>query len=181
MTKKNKSTPPKAAKTSTLPMPSTRHWLSRFVTFRKRMVALIGLVAAVVSLLVLFPRVSVTPQENLNAYDPLTAPFLLSNDGYATINSAHFLCHVDLLIGTNGNKMARGVWGGYGLGDIAPNGHTTLLCEPFTDSSGGFSQAHITLAVTFRPDWYPWHITRKFPFVGKMGDNRIIRWLPVSK
>lgn len=160
---------------------NVKRWSAAVPTLWKIGIAALGILLGAVPLL---PRPSVTPLDNLDPHSPLTAPFIVSNDGYTTVHSAFFECQVDRLLDSRLNQMENNMLAAYPLGDIEPNGRTTAFCGDAIGGLGsaqGFSQAHVTLIIWFRPDFWPWHRTQKFPFEGLMGEDHIVRWFPVSK
>lgn len=168
-------------------MPAQKERANWFLTILKWLFFCLGVPGLYVGILSVLPRVLVTPQESLEIHEPLATPFIVSNDGYLDVHSVTFDCNVDILEGFNGNVIQNSAMVAPAsislLGDISAGGRATAFCgEPIGgQSSEGFRRAHITVSVTFRPDFLPWTKIKTFRFLGLMEENKAVRWTPVSK
>jgi hypothetical protein len=164
-----------------------RRWSSKIPLFWKIGVPVLGLLFGAVPML---SRPSAMPSDNPTPNDPLSAPFLVANDGYLTMNSSDFVCWINDLVGAGSTEIRESYMGGYPLGDIGPNGKTTATCALIDmdsqakffefDPKERFKRADITVIVRFRPDFWPWFRTKEFRFLGIAGDDHVIHWLPMS-
>jgi hypothetical protein len=172
-------------RSSKQPAEKPKRWIAAIPKMWKIAIFLVGIPGLYASVLSVLPRVSVTPEENIHPADPLLAPFVISNDGLLDIHSVGFLCIVDYL-GTNRDiYMENTAVGGVNepIGDLGAGGRTTTICGSLIDmtSAGDYREAHITIQIAFRPDFLPWKTHRKFPFRGRLDDNRVIHWFPASR
>jgi|HubBroStandDraft_1064217.scaffolds.fasta_scaffold193503_2 hypothetical protein len=82
----------------------------------KVLIFVIGIPGILVGILQLLPRVSVVPQDPLDARNPFLAPFVISNDGYVTLYNLQSFCfpvYVQLIgiDGKGGQIVLRGTPG----------------------------------------------------------------------
>jgi hypothetical protein len=169
-----------------LPKPeASRSWFSRIPLIGRVTFFVIGLPSLYVGLLSVLPRISVAPQENLRSADPLTAPFVVANDGYVDVHAVVFQCVIDVLETPRHNLIQNSValptQDIYQLGDIAAGGSTTSFCGHAIATPEGFIKAHVTMNVFFRPDFLLWRTSKSFHFQGIMNEKGAIRWMPSSK
>lgn len=141
---------------------------------------LIGVPGLYVGILSILPRVSVSPGEELKKYDPLSAPFVISNDGYLTIHSVNMPCTIDHLLLSSGDRVV-GTTTGDGLVDdeIAPDGRSTHFCS-ITAPDPKMKEVILTTTVLFRPDFLPWKTSKVSHFRGFPGEDGVMHWSPYA-
>jgi hypothetical protein len=163
---KSKSRSRKGRTQAALPQAKTRNWFERIPLVWRVIIFLIGVPSLYVGIVSILPRISVTPSEELNKYDPFSAPFIISNDGYIAIHSVNMPCTIDHLLLSSQTSMTNATASDDVFDDtLEPDGRSTHFCHmQITDAKT--KEVIITLTVSFRPDFYPWTTIRKFHFRG---------------
>ena len=146
------------------------------------MVAVLSVYAAVQTL---WPRVSVTPGDNLNRYDPFSAPLVISNDGYLSIYAVKLDCTIERLVSSDAKLNWEHVEFEDSLVDhtddeIGADGRSTHFCGLSITDPNGFKEAYLVAIASFRPGYLPWRVKKRSRFRGYMGDDHMLRWVPFS-
>jgi len=117
----------------------------------------------------------------LDSHDPLSTLISINNDGYLTLNSVQALCVIPDLVDIHGNTIhdARIATDRWTLGDIAPDGRSTISFSGVFGMSGPFKIAEMTIVVTYRPDFVWWKKTKEFHFTGIGDENGRLHWTQV--
>ena len=148
-----------------------------------------GLATALVTALTLYaylmPRVSVSPGNNLNNYDPFSAPLVVTNDGSLSIYEVRLDCDVERLVSSDGTIRMGNVQFINSLADhaddeIARDGSSGHFCGLGITDPNGFKEADVIANVSFKTSYVPWRFKRRFRFRGYMGDNHILRLVPYA-
>lgn len=157
------------------PIPKTKTWSYTQKTGHTSYIGLLSLV----------PRVSITPEDLLRSTEPLSAPLLVSNDGFLDIHSAKISCQVnhilDAMHASVNISTANGVAGSFELGDIGAGGRTTTFCADGVTLNTPAVEADMVVLLTFRPDFLLWRTTRKFHLRGTVDEKGTFRWVQTSR
>ena len=147
------------------------HW-SVLPNWWRQVAAWIGWIvagaSALATVLSLLPRLSVTAESPLRPSDPLSAPFLLTNDGQAPVHDVSWTCilyHVEGTLPTGpGGSQVPSVVEGLALypieiefHSIAPSETVTLACNSVSLQGSAFPIQNITEAlITLQVGYWPW-------------------------
>jgi hypothetical protein len=129
--------------------------------------------ATLLGIVVLYPRVSITPGDDTGNPDPLHLPITVSNNGQFSIYSSKLTCNVDQMLNlTRHNVISRGVANeavDLPIGTVAGGGYTTTACPYHVKfvASGENFYGHLTLVLSFRPSFWPRQISRTFYMQGQ--------------
>ena len=193
--------PPKYAdKDSSHTIPKKRGWATRAaISIRSRIpilwrstISRVLAVATLLSIVVFYPRVSVTPGEQIDNRDPLHFLITVSNNGQFSIYSTTLICDVDELSDlTTHSSIFRSRLheaADFPIGTLAGGGYTTTLCgSPFGEFFPGYFspehkiRGHVTILIKFRPSFWPLIITRTFYLHGTTESDNRLHWIVVSK
>jgi hypothetical protein len=171
----------KSHKARATPHPKeTQSWIKKIPTIWRALIFLVGLPGLYVGILSALPRISVSPSEELRKYDPLSAPFVISNDGFLAIHSVNMPCRIDHYLGSPRRMMSNVTLGDNLVDDeIGPDGRSTHFCNAIVQDSA-IKELIVTTTVLFRPDFLPWTTSRNFHFKGHKSDDGIMRWSPYT-
>jgi hypothetical protein len=175
---------PKARKadkaTKLLAQAEIGNWLTRISTFWKVILFLVGIPGVYIGVLSVFPRVSVSPSEELKKYDPLSSPFVITNDGYLSIYSVNMNCSVNHLLLSSGARIVNvSALDNLTDDEIGPDGRSTRFCK-ITTPDPKMKEVIVTLTVVFRPEFLPWRTSRAFHFRGYPSDDGVMHWSPYT-
>jgi hypothetical protein len=138
------------------------NWYKRIALGWRSLAFVLGIPILYVGVFSLLPQISVTPGEPLYDRAPLSFPILVENDGQLPVHSVRAECLVHELVDSHSNKIVESEISGYDLmeiGDLGRGGRANVFCG---GPSGAFRMnppfggAHISLTISFRPDWLPW-------------------------
>lgn len=160
--------------------PETRSWITRASGVWRVLIFLIGIPGLYVGVLSVFPRVSVSPNEQLKKYDPLSSPFIITNEGFLSIYSVSMTCKVDhLLLSTASQLVGVSFADGVVDDEVGPDGRITRFCK-VTTPDPKMKEVIISMIVRFRPEFLPWTTTRAFHFRGYPSDDGTMHWAPYT-
>jgi hypothetical protein len=157
--------------------------LGRISLFWRVVIFLIGVPGLYTGILRVLPRISVTPDNSLLRNSPLSIPLHISNDGAFGIHSATVTCDIDWLKTSNHSAMSRTVANqavNYQIGDLGPGESTTTFCATGTGFTGTITEAHITVHLSFVPEFGYWQTTRTVYLRAFIDDHQEFRWVLAS-
>jgi hypothetical protein len=160
-----------------------RHWFSSIPPIWKAIFFVLGIPGIVIGILSVLPMPTVTPGELLDRSDPFSASFRVSNDGFFALHAVQFECEINI-IDSRGVKILRTLGHepiDFPIGDLASHGFTTTFCTTGIKGLDLPIFAHITIRLSFRPDFLPWRSSRTFPIQTVTGQDGLIHWIPVSR
>jgi hypothetical protein len=140
-------------------------------------------------IVILYPRVSITPGENWSSSDPLLVPLKVSNDGQFSIYSSRLECQIDYVTNYDNGKGMEGFTtnvADFPIGDLEGGGYSMGFCTlPSTTfmmmTPGQRVEAHIILHTTFRPSFWPSTISRDFNLRGVTDSDKKFHWILTSR
>ena len=125
------------------------------------------------------PKISVSPYQLLDGSDPFSAPFIIANEGYLTLQNVSAICSLEDI--QFQNKTQFNDFGVLGRTDVAaiisPGEKMTVKCrltETFSVPSK-LATADILIVVKYSSLW---ERTRSFRFVTAKGADGSWHWLP---
>lgn len=145
--------------------------------------AAVSILAAVAAFYALSPRITVSSLPSLDPAKIFSTPFTILNDGYLIARNVQATCFVSDAKDINDNHFAGGMaftdTQTQDIGDLHAKESATLPCAfASTFVTAPIASANITIDVSYRPQWYPWHITKRFRFVTTPGADGQLHWLP---
>lgn len=145
-------------------------WLKLLVEILALVSAILGVTGFV---LTTRTKLSVDVSGSLQSANPMATVFSLSNDGTLPIHSVMAVCGaVQFTMGKW--QMESGPDAGFIFPEskteiLSPGHKMTLPCghvigPPVGVAPTDITRAEITIVVHYRPDWWPWHKTMRFPW-----------------
>lgn len=132
-----------------------------------------------VSLLSLSPNISVVPGQSFNPHDPLSTPFLITNDGLLPLHSVEIFWGSNFM--RNPNLSVESLSLGYAsppIKIIHRKEQKTFFCPPIFKWKVPINSADIIIRVLYRPDFLFWRQEMDFRFVAARDISGTVRWLP---
>lgn len=171
--KNNRNQPPPLKRRSRFLLSVSRFW--------KLFVGVSVILGIIVSLLSLAPNISVSTSQSLDPKDPLSTPFIITNNGPLPIHN------VEILFGINKmttpppmNQTISTLSLGYAKPPIPVlKAHETMTfwCPPvFKFSRDPINFADISVLVSYRPDFFFWRKTAPYRFVTISNKEGITNW-----
>ena len=153
-----------------------RHWFRALPVIGRGLIFAIGVPGLYVGVLSVLPRISVTAGDALlNSHFPLSFPFVISNDGYLDVHGVDVFCGINKLSSVDNVDVFDfevGSPSNFNIGDLGAGGRATTFCGPTTFGFEGtkYKNSHLTLVLSYRPDFLPWRYSKKHFFTG-LGDE----------
>jgi hypothetical protein len=140
-----------------------------------------ALLGVVTGYLALVPRVSVSPAEPLNPSNPLATPFITSNEGPLGMNAVSFSCvltHIKISAPQNSSIDNIPTSWSDATPAMAPGERSSDQCfYPFAFGSP-MESGDIKVVISFRPNYWPFRMTREFRFVTFTTNEGRLIWMP---
>lgn len=143
--------------------------------------------ATLLGIVVLYPRVSIAPGNDLGSRDPLHLFITVTNNGQFSIYSATLSCNIDVLENLTTHNFVTRVASrepvDLPIGTLAGGGYTTTMCPSMVAmvNPGDKFYGHATFFISFRPSFWPRHISRTFYMQGNTETDGQLHWYVVSK
>ena len=144
-------------------------------------VAVSVILTIIVSFLSLSPSIVVLPAQPLDIKDPMTTPFVVTNESLLPIHSVEILCGVNKVYSS---KMTSGVESlslGYAKPPISIILHKeqeTFFIPPIFNFKAPIDTGDITVDISYRPDFLFWRKHHSIRFVTVKDSSGIVRWYP---
>lgn len=173
-----------STKLGTTPL-AARGFHSSIPKISKWLIFALGVPGLYIGLVSVLPSVAIDPQDLVRKGEPFSFPIRVSNTGYMGVNSVHLQCFIDKA--SFGNVQFTDILAhepvDFPLGDIGRGGYTTTGCAVPRNlqPNGDFKQGHITIVLTFRPDFSPFKTYRKFYLTALADDAAHAHWVVSSK
>jgi hypothetical protein len=157
------------------------------ILWRSTLSRILALAATLLSIVVLYPRVSVTPGEDYGNPDPLHIYITVSNNGQFSIYSCALTCTIDQAMNltehraitrTKTNEATN-----FPIGTLEGGGYTTTICPSaigFLNPRDNF-YGHVTVVLYFRPSFWPLQVQRTFYIRGATESDGRIHWHVTSQ
>jgi hypothetical protein len=164
----NKRTKHRKTKRSKQPkQEEASNWYTRLALGWRILIFALGVPGLYLGILGLLPKVSVTPGELVRDYDPFSVPFVVSNDGPLPMHDVQTSCGLESLM--QGNlRVSRIEMRPQSefrfLGDLGSGGRATTFCGGFIIAPNTPKEAKLSVQVSFRPDFLPFHTSHTFFF-----------------
>ena len=141
--------------------------------------AILGLFA---TLYAINPKIIVAPIERMEANNPLSTLFSVLNDGLLPIYSVKFDCATNDIENETNHRVAGFVlsFPNTDRAKLSPGDSATIKCG-IGDFGPKLRKAEIELIISFRPAYWPFKITRYFPFAGINSKDGKLFWFPKDK
>ena len=113
--------------------------------------------STLLGIVVLYPRVSITPGEDTGSADPLHIFITVSNNGQFSIYSTKLSCKIDRMVNlSNQNLITQSTVNeaiDLPIGTLAGGGYTTTACPSGVAflAPGNKFYGHVTVVLSFRP------------------------------
>jgi hypothetical protein len=179
---------------SLAPTRGRRKRTSRQIRADKRAIALLVLLLAITLLgiagawLSVLPEISVSQTQPLNAADPFSIPFVVSNNGPLSVNSLNFTC-VPINIETS--HQSRVIPSGFRsesvpINKLEPGKKAGFPCTfrkvlgfwEFSPSQP-MTMGNIDIFIEYRPAFVFWKITQQFQFATFPDRDHKLYWKPI--
>lgn len=166
------------------PLKLATNYLSRIPTVWKWIIAILTIPSLYIGLVSVVPIVTIEPQALLRKDQPFSFPIRVSNAGYIGINTIDLQCTVDV-VAFGRFLFIRDLLHqatDFTLGDLARGGYATTFCgiPDIDQQNSAFSHGHITLLLSFRPDFSPFRVHRTFYLTGIPDDSAQAHWVLTS-
>jgi hypothetical protein len=178
---------PSGRRRLTSPLKSIKQMADRVWAWLRRGGALflliLALLAGVLDFSEWLPDVSITPRALRDDADPMSAIFVVANDGYLSMHDVRFSCvplalhpghtYNDLVIELRPEKLIRGRGGK----------HTVTCWGVFTYTEGQpyRSRGKVELRVNYRAGWWPFRIEDQFRYESAVDAKGNFEWTPVAE
>jgi len=181
--KRDKPKPKLARSRSKAPLHKKGRFIGTLRSLWAIFFAALSILASVAGIYALSPRITVSSLPSLDPVQIFSTPFTILNDGYLIARDVQATCFVSDAKDINGNHFA----GGFAftdtqtqnVGDLHSKEPATLPCAFVSNFvTAPIASANITIDVSYRPQWYPWHITKRFRFVTAPAVDGQLHWLP---
>lgn len=135
----------------------------------------LGIVTGYLSLV---PKISVSQNYPLNPSDLFSTPFIVSNDGPMAINRVQVSCEIGPSETAGISNLSLTQPALQNLGTMEPGERGTYPCGLPQSLIAGMEVPDVVFVIKFRPNFVPWHLTRKFRFVRLRAMNGDMFWFP---
>ena len=145
---------------------------------------ILGLLLALLSLLSLIPRPTVSPMSVLNQQDPFSAPFIISNEGWVPLKDVRVESQILEMEDSNHNRFTDVSMRGYTppAARIEPGEKHSVPLAPVSIQGVRIVRADVQLIVRYRSAWVPiFEKTNTFRFVLSVTGGGAYHWLPRAK
>jgi hypothetical protein len=153
-------------------------WCKTVLKSWKLVLFFLGLLGTLSGILSLLPKISVEPSPPMQSNNLLTAPFVISNDGFLPMYKVSYFVKLRHIENAKGGKVItnyeRGMEpSGFSIPSLMPGEKaTTGLPNPFGEPT---VSGDIDFVVTYRPSWLPWEQKKVFRFGGsKESDGKLV-------
>jgi hypothetical protein len=154
-------------------------WCKTVLKSWKLVLFFLGLLGTLSGILSLLPKISVEPSPPMQSNNLLTAPFVISNDGFLPLYKVSYyvmLRHIENdkggTVTTNNQRGMEPT--GFLIPSILPGEKaTTGLPNPFSNPT---VSGDIDFVVTYRPAWLPWEQKKIFRFGGSRESDGKLVW-----
>jgi hypothetical protein len=162
------------------------HWFRGLPAVGRGVIFAIGVPGLYVGVLSALPRTSVTAGDALlNSHFPLSFPFVVSNEGYLDVHQVNVFCAIDKLSSADAVDVIGfevQTPSNLNIGDLGAGGRATTFCGPTAFGFKGtkFQKGHLTLVLSYRPDFLPWRQSKKHFFTGLADEEGKLHWVESS-
>ena len=150
------------------------------------LVALVGLPSAIV---IILPKIQISPYTSLNLKNPYEARFNLQSTGWLAINDVHYACVTWMIHKTDGYLAINGSWPEYFTlskdtsRNLEHDDPYSVRCWPPQISESdqeSMDYARIEFRVSFRPSFWPFYTSRNASFYFCRSSNGDVVWMPTG-
>jgi len=181
-------TKPRKRKKDKKPKPQPQKTKENLLRPAKQMLEVVLIVLAIVgfgiTVLTVFPRISVSNLEAIDVLDPFSTPFLISNDGYLPLYNVEFLVAIRRLerIGGGGITGTDDFQSKFTTPDFSapifrPTEKFSLYAGRIVKAHNSVSFADIAIVIEFRPMLWPFRRSSQFRFVTQKGADGKLYWM----
>jgi hypothetical protein len=124
----------------------------------------------VVSFLSLSINIVVTPGQQLDINDPMTTPFIITNDSILPIHS------VDIRCGINGEYAPEKHLANHRLSIFRSKEQETFFIPQVLHFKPPLDISDLTVDISYRPDCVFWRNHRKIRFMAAKDKNGVMHW-----
>jgi len=185
MTKKKKPKP--SAKSKQLSCQEHHQQISQqksrksLTIFQKMCRLFFSLIAIVGFLFLVYPRLSVSPGESLDPYEPFSTPFIIKNDGHLPLFNVNYSITLNNMEDINHSHYIIGKIPGISknIPKLSPNKSTTIFINKMIDAPPNFIKyAEIYVNVTYKLyNIIPYTFTENIRFKTEKKANNEYLWL----
>jgi hypothetical protein len=163
--------------------PDKRRGFLRVHSYLRTLFLLILFVIAVAATLYfLSPAITVSSSAALNPTDPFSTPLTILNEGLLAAHDVRARCSVIQARGAHWAELSVPPTADaptQNLGDLRPREPATLPCAlARAAETSTVVGASVTIGVSYRPDFYPWRVEKRFGFITATGPDGLLHWLP---
>ncbi len=129
-------------------------------------------------------RLSVTPGQTLKEINPMATMFILRNEGQFSIYDIEFSCWLNSVKWENdvSIEQGRGSTDAFNIRELEGNAETSSPCFISMYNPHRAVSVDVTLVVSYRPSFYPFHKERQFRFIAWPNEpGKGYSWTPMSK
>jgi hypothetical protein len=123
------------------------------------------------------PNLSVEPGIQLDPTDPFSTQFEIRNQNrFLAIHDISLKCSIILAVTpilVVSNQVNE--WP-HAIPEIEANKSSTVPCQRNWGGFGLVKVAAIEIEISSRPDWWPFHVDNKFPFLGVRDAQDVLHW-----
>jgi len=160
----------------------------KLLTISKKMLkiffSLIGIGISIGGFLfVVYPRLSISPGESLDPYEPFSTPFVIKNDGYLPLFNVNYSVTINKMENINHNLQFEDVKTTVNsiksIPKLSPNKSTAIFIDKNISVPPKFIKyAEIDINVTYKPYIIPYTFTENVRFKMATKTNNEYFWLP---
>ena len=155
---------------------------SRFVSTCKILGGALTLVSVLLTALSYVPKPTVASSAALNPADPLSTPFVISNNGSLPMHDVSFRCVIRNLESESHGRFvapAGAIPTDFVIRTMHSGESATVGC-PFQwmKLTTPLAAGDIEIVVVYRPDWWPWRREKPFRFATARYSDGTLHWLP---
>jgi len=135
-----------------------------------RIAVALGTFASILGLVTFLPRLTVVASESLRPKDPMGTVFTLSNDSILWLSDVSIDCGIDDIWSTNGlgfHGFSIRPFSGRHADTLSAGQKMDIPCRDTMMIYEEAARANITIEVSYRPAFCPWHRNAAFSFSAK--------------
>jgi len=151
------------------------------IIFRKMLTLFLSLITLGGFLFVVYPRLSISPGESLDPYEPFSTPFVIKNDGYLPLFNVNYSVTINKMEDINHNQFENvtATVISKNIPKISPNKSTAIFIDRNVHVPPKFIKyAEIDINVTYKPYIIPYTFTENVRFKMTIKTNNEYFWLP---
>jgi hypothetical protein len=150
--------------------------------FQKMLGLFLSLISIGGFLFVVYPRLSISPGESLDPYEPFSTPFVIKNDGYLSLFNINYSVTINKMEGVGHSQFTNTMVTviSKSIPKLSPNKSTTIFIDKNVNIPPKYVKyAEININVTYKPyNIIPYALTENIGFKTKIKTNNEYLWLP---